>query len=57
MPQKTPKKPSICVKDPFIPTILAHRDRCPPFQNPVFSSSTHHPGLKGIVKKTATNAG
>jgi hypothetical protein len=30
---------------------LAHCDRCPAFQNPVFSSSTHHPGLAGIVKK------
>jgi hypothetical protein len=46
-----PKKSSTCVKDPFIPVILVHRDRCHPFQNPVFSSSTPHPGLAGIVKK------
>jgi hypothetical protein len=25
--KKTPKKPSMCVKDPFFPTILAHRNR------------------------------
>jgi len=35
----------------FFPTILAHRERCPPFRNPVLSNATHHPGLAGIVKK------
>jgi len=40
VPQKTPKKPSTCVKNPFFPAILAHRERCPPFRNPVFSNAT-----------------
>ncbi len=37
MPQK---KPSTCVKDPFIPTILAHRECCPQFQNLVSTGTS-----------------
>jgi len=50
--KKTPKHPSTYVKKPHFPTTLTHRDRCYTFQNLVFSSATHHPGLAGIVKKT-----
>ena len=49
--QKTPKKLNTYVEKPPFPTILAHRRCSPPFQNAIFSSSTHHPGLAGIVKK------
>ena len=48
---KTAQKSSMCVKNPLFPTLLADRRRCPPFQNTVFSSFTHHPGLAGTVKQ------
>ncbi len=37
MSQKTSEKPITFVKDSFIPTVLAHHDRCPPFGNAIFS--------------------
>jgi len=49
--EKTAKKSSMYVKNPLFPIILADCRRCPLFQKPIFSSSTHHPGLAGIVKK------
>ncbi len=47
---KTQEKRHICVKKPLFFTVLAYLHCCPGFQNPIFSSSTHHPGLAGIVK-------
>ena len=49
MSHYTQKKPCICVKNPLLPTMLAHCNRCPPFWNLVFNSSTRHPGLTGIL--------
>ena len=46
---KTAKKSSTYVQNPLFPTILADRRRCPPFQSPIFNSSTHHPGLSPAI--------
>ncbi|MHC4540413.1 MAG: hypothetical protein ACYS74_11605, partial [Planctomycetota bacterium] len=48
--KETPKKPRTRVKNPFLHTILAHRDHGPPFLNPVFSNAIHHSSLPRIVK-------
>ena len=40
---KTAKKSSTYVKNPLFPTVLAHRHRCPAFQNPVFSRLHYSP--------------
>ena len=50
MSQKTQKEQHIYVKNPLFLTVLAYLHCCPAFQNPIFSSSTHHRGLAGIVK-------
>jgi len=50
MPE-TAKQSSTYVQNLLSSTILAERRRCPPFQNPIFSSFTYHPGLAGIVNK------
>jgi len=39
-----PTNDSKYIEKPLFPSILAHRQRCPMFQNPVFSSSLHHSG-------------
>ncbi len=46
---KTPTKSNKNVDKPLFPTVLAYYHRSPPFQNPIFKSSIHHPGLAGIA--------
>ena len=55
--QKMTMKSSKYFEKPLFPTISTHLNRCPPFQNSIFSSSTYHSGLAGIVKYATTGFG
>ena len=47
---KTPKRPGNRLKNSFSHAVWACRDCCPPFSDPVFSSSTRHPSPAGITE-------